>query len=293
MDVSVIIVNYNTGHLLRQALASIFDKTQDIEFEVIVVDNSSTDNSLEISRNCFPKVMFIKCENRGFGYANNEGVKYAKGKYLFFLNPDTILINNAIKILFDFMEKNQKCGICGGNLFTEDSHETHSYKMFFPSIFWELNLFFKPGALEMLRYGKDAKFNHSTKPMRVGYITGADLMIRSNLFTALQGFDIDFFVYFEETELAYRVKKAGYEVINVPEAEIIHLEGQSFSENWEKRIKMFLESRKIFYRKTSHPLYGAVCNALFYVGSALRCIVFKMLRNQEKYRYFKFLRDNM
>ena len=107
MDVSVIIVNYNTVELTKQCILSIYNQTKDVNFEIIVVDNNSEDNSVKIIENNFPQVILINnSDNIGFGRANNLGVEIAKGKYIFFLNSDTILLNNAIKIFVDYMRKN-------------------------------------------------------------------------------------------------------------------------------------------------------------------------------------------
>ena len=210
MDVSIIIVNTNTKAVLKQALKSIFEKTKDITFEVIVVDNSSHDGSPQMVQEEFPSVTLVESENKGFGYANNVGAKYAKGKYLFLLNPDTIVLNNAVKILFDFIDSHPKVGICGGNLFDAAKKPAPSYQMFLPSVVGELDNFLR---IARIIYGKNRYFNHTKKPLKVkGYITGADLMISADLFLQLNGFDTDFFVYYEETELTFRVKKLGYEV---------------------------------------------------------------------------------
>jgi GT2 family glycosyltransferase len=286
MDVSIIIVNTNTKALLKQALKSVFEKTKDITFEVIVVDNTSRDGSQEMLREEFPNVILIETENKGFGWANNVGAKYAKGKYLFLLNPDTIVLNNAVKILADFLDSNPKVGICGGNLFDENKKPVRSYGMFFLSILWELNHFLP---LSRLLYGRNWQFNHTCLPRKVDYIIGTDLMIRSDLFNQLNGFDPDFFVYYEEVELTFRVKKAGYEVYSVPQANIIHLEGQTFSGNWKFRTNLQLESRGTYYRKTHGRFIIVICNILYWTNALLRCIVFKITAHKQKYIYWRYI----
>jgi GT2 family glycosyltransferase len=282
MDVSIIIVSYNTKALLKQCLVSVFEKTQNIHFEVIVVDNASHDGSPQMVREEFPNVTLVESENKGFGHANNIGAKYAKGKYLFLLNPDTIVLNNAVKILAYFLDNNPKAGICGGNLFDADKKPALSYQMFLPSILWELDI------LGKLRYGKNFYFNHTHRSRKVGCISGADLMIRRDLFQQLNGFDPDFFVYYEETELTFRVKKAGYEVYSVPQAEIIHLEGQTFSGNWERRARMSLESRKKYYQKTHTHFVFWICNGILLLSCLLKCCLFRIMNKQLKVQYHKF-----
>ena len=135
IDVSIILVNYNTIHLLVNALDSLFEKCNDISYEVIVVDNNSSDNSREICKSRYgERVFFLSLlENVGFGRANNEGIKIAKGKNVFLLNPDTILLNNAVKILSEFLDNHINVAICGGNLYTKELEPIHSYLMYLPS----------------------------------------------------------------------------------------------------------------------------------------------------------------
>jgi GT2 family glycosyltransferase len=281
MDVSIIIVNYNTKALLKQCLISVFEKTQDIHFEVIVVDNASHDGSPQMMQEEFPKVTFIESpENLGFGRANNLGAQYAKGKYLFLLNSDTIVLNNAVKILATFLDNNPKVGICGGNLFDADKNPAISYDMLLPSILQEVNIFFA-GILGKLRYGKNIRFNHTQQPKKVGYISGADFMIRHDLFRHLDGFDPDFFMYYEETELTFRVKIVGYAVYSVPHAEIIHL-GEQSSGNWERRTKLFLDSRTKYYRKTQTRFVSWICDSIFILASSLRYCLFIIMNKPEK-----------
>ena len=120
MDVSIIIVNYNTKQLLKDCLNSIYEHTENISFEVIVSDNGSKDGSIEMLKAEFPQVILIENNaNLGFGKANNKGLAIAKGKYIFYLNSDTILLNNAVKLFFDYFEENGKkenIGALGCNL---------------------------------------------------------------------------------------------------------------------------------------------------------------------------------
>jgi GT2 family glycosyltransferase len=292
MNVSIIIVSYNTKALLKQCLISVFEETHDINFEVIVVDNISHDGSQQMIRDEFPNVLLIESpENLGFGRANNLGAKYAQGKYLFLLNPDTIVLNNAVKILADFLDNNPEAGICGGNVFKENKKPSFSYEMLLPSILWELNKFlpYKLIRLLQLLHWRNSNFNHTGQTKEVGYIVGADLMINRNLFNQLNGFDPDFFLYYEETELTFRVRKAGYKIFSVPQAEIIHLDGQTFSGDWQKRNKISMDGRKIYYLKTHNRVTIVICDFLYWLNLLLKCIQFKVIGDTQKYLYFKYL----
>lgn len=268
LDVSIIIVNYKTPKLLFNCISSILRFTKDLSFEIIVVDNDSKDGSEELIKNNFSKVKYIQsCSNLGFGKANNLGVKNSKGRNILFLNSDTLLINNAIKILSDYLDSKMNVGVCGGNLYDENKNHIHSYSHIIPGIFSELDALFSNYISKAIRK-KTNQFNITKKPSSVAYICGADMMIKSNLFKNLNGFDNDFFLYFEETELSYRVLKVKLEIHNVPKAKIIHLEGGS-QINSRKKLTYYNKSRKLFYRKRyANIKYYTVC-LLFY----LKCIL--------------------
>ena len=136
MDVSIIIVNYKTPELVVECIRSIREKTTGISYEIIIVDNDSKDNSLEIFSTELDEdiKVVVANENLGFGKANNLGAQHATGKYLFLLNSDTLLINNAIQILYQYIEKNNHIGVVGGNLFTSDMKASPSFAMQFDDL---------------------------------------------------------------------------------------------------------------------------------------------------------------
>ena len=230
MDVSVIIVNYNTKKLCRDCIDSVIEKTEGLKYEIIVVDNNSSDNSAEYLKDVYSdKVKIITSDvNLGFGRANNLGFRYAVGKYVFLLNSDTVLINNAIKILFDFIDSNEDVGVVGGNLYNLNGKGMHSYMREMPSLKNDRvpNIFTR--LWRRLRFDKNGReFNADGVIKPVGYITGADMMIRMSALNSAGWFDEEFFMYSEEVELTHRIRKLGYKVYSVPQAKIIHLEGAS------------------------------------------------------------------
>ncbi|MFV0555388.1 MAG: glycosyltransferase family 2 protein [Mangrovibacterium sp.] len=249
-DVSIIIVSYNTLNLIGNCIDSVFEKTEGIDYEIIVVDNQSPDESVSFLKGKYgsePNFKLIELqENIGFGRANNEGIKIAQGRNVLLLNPDTILINNAIKILSDYLDANPRVGICGGNLFDEKMKPTHSFRRVLPGLRHEVNKM-TSGMLFWLIYWKNREFNYTSKPLSVGYITGADMMIRKAVLDEVGCFNPAFFMYYEETELTYRIKKAGYKVMSIPRAEIQHLEGKSFKEFNAGRSLMILESKAAYH----------------------------------------------
>lgn len=254
MDVSIIIVNYNTLKLTKNTIDSVVEKTKDLKYEIILIDNASTDGSVEFFEKEYKdKINFIKNkENLGFGRANNKGIEIAKGKYIFLLNSDTLLINNAIKILFNYMEKNTNIGIVGGNLYTLNMEPTISYELSLP----------KNNILCRNKNKKNFFFNETKIPLKIGYTSGADMMIKKKILDEVGVFDSDFFMYYEETELTSRVIKKGYEVYNVPQAKIIHLESQSFKFK-ENKFKMVLESKYKYFYKTADL---KTCKNAYYIS---------------------------
>ena len=250
MDVSVVIVNYNTKALLKQCLESIYVKTQNIDFEIIVIDNASTDDSIQMLKAEFPSVRLIEnTENLGFGRASNLGAMSANGNYLIFLNSDTILLNNAFHIFFNSMILNN-ISLCGCYLYNSDKEKIHSFDSnasplrtlvrfsyySFP-ILRKIKLFFI----------KDNSLNEKQHLIKVGYITGADIFVKKEIFKKIGGFDEHFFMYFEDDDFCRRAKLAGFDSFIISGPKIIHLEGASIKHTY-KKIKI-LEKSFLYYMK--------------------------------------------
>ena len=230
MDVSVIMINYNTFQLTKDALKSIFEYTKDLQYEVILVDNCSPDGSGGQLRNLFgDKIKYIQSGgNLGTSKAFNMGLKTASGRYILWLNTDILIKDNFIKKLFDYMESDPDCGMCGGNLYNGQGKPALSYDRVLLSgrrARRDVRLY----SVILRRIFKrvlSLNFNYSGKPMVVGGIIGADFMVRRDCFEKVGAFDEDIFMYGEETEFTYRVHKyTDYKSVSVPAAEMIHFEG--------------------------------------------------------------------
>ncbi len=244
MDVSIILVNYKTKDLTINAINSIIEKTQEIEYEIFVVDNNSQDGSIEAIEQEFPNIKIIKNSiNAGFGAANNIAIKQAEGKYILCLNTDTLLINNAIKEMFDFLEANEKVGVCGGNLYDTEMQPTMSYASF-PN-FW--NCLSTTWLLKKI-FPKLRNHEEVQTVKDVGFITGADIFFRKSVLDNVGIFDEQFFMYYEEADLCKRIKNAGYQIKVIPNAKIIHLEGKSAKNFWNN-TEMRVKSKYIYIRK--------------------------------------------
>lgn len=287
MDVSIIIVNYNTVYLLLDAIESILKNTKGINYEIIVVDNNSKDGVAEVLTNRFDKkIKFIALpENIGFGRANNKGLEFAKGRNILFLNPDTKLINNAIKILSEFLDNSPTTGACGANLLDENMKPAHSFKRFFPSIIGDINETLGQFP-ERLIYGKNINFNYTNNPLSVAYIFGADLMIKKNIIDNVGAFNPSFFMYAEEAELCLRIKNSGLKIMSVPSALIQHLEGKSFSNEKinEIRLEMQERGRFIFYDIKYKSNLNVFAKQMYKINLYIRiCILNLYNRDRAKY----------
>ncbi|TVZ16941.1 glycosyltransferase family 2 protein [Maribacter sp. MAR_2009_72] len=284
IEVSVIIVNYNTLTLTKNCLDSIKKFTKDIHYEVILVDNGSTDGSKEFFAN-YPSINFIYSDtNLGFGKANNLGYANSKGKYIFLLNSDTILLNNAIKIFKDEMDLMPADVACiGTRLLSEKLEYNHSFNLL-PSMKGIL----KSIAETYLRIFniRFKSFNERAfddlKSFDVEYIIGADLFIRKNVVENYGLFDSDFFMYFEDSYLQYYYGLQNLTMKIITGPKIIHLENKS-SETTVKhysfiREKMYHEGLFIYMRKR----YGLLIYLFFRLLFILRLPLF--LRSRFKFK---------
>ncbi|PTN02883.1 hypothetical protein C8N47_13713 [Mangrovibacterium marinum] len=299
IDASIIIVNYNTKELTLQCLKSIYKQTKGgVSFEVIVVDNGSKDNSVVSIREQYPQIVLIESnKNLGFGKANNLGAKQAKGKYLFLLNSDTILLNNAVKIFFDYCEQehNPDISLAGSILLDIDKKPIHSSGNF-PSKrkilrlvlggYLDRNYFENNNNIERLNFTNK---NHFI----VDYITGADLFIRKDLFNRINGFDRDYFMYYEDSDLQKRTNDLGYKsyIINGPQ--IIHLEGKSNKKpsfNLQKR-KMVTKSMFTYFRKHSN-IATYIFFRVLYLLARTPILFDNRIKIKERLSYLTFLTFN-
>ncbi|WP_313377235.1 glycosyltransferase family 2 protein [Chishuiella sp.] len=253
---SIIIVNYNTTQLVIDCVNSIYDNTKNINFEIIVVDNNSPDRSIENIKSIFPEIKLILSEkNAGFGAGNNLGNKHAIGKYLFLLNSDTLLLDNAVYEFFKFMQKTPNAGVCGGNLLTKELNPNFSFARFKPNFWLSISeLFFN--IYPRIRYKNELFYSLEKNIVKInGFICGADYFVTKSIFDKVNGFDEDFFMYFEEVELSYRIENLGYKFYILPHVKIIHFDGGSQNINSKNKKKWIIDSKKMYYKKTNNKFY--------------------------------------
>lgn len=265
MDISVIIVNYNTCALTRKCLDSIFANTQGVQFEVIVVDNDSQNDDSKQVLSQYSGITYVQADtNLGFGKANNLGYQYTSGRYVLFLNSDTYLLNDALSAFvhgFDQLPNNVGC--IGAQLLSEEGNPNNSYselpslKLYAESI---LNLYLYP-----FRRRKNVCPNRENSivpalPYEVPYVIGADLCIRRNVIEGCGLFDPDFFMYYEDSEMQSRYRKAGYKAMIIPSPQIVHLEDASSSAPKSKQYTALsrmrnLQSQALYFKKVYRSPY--------------------------------------
>lgn len=254
MLLSIILVNYNGADLLRSCLDSIRKTRDNLDLEIIVVANKSPHEDQ------LPKLLAIESDfrdlnlrliilphNLGFGTANNRGAQIAQGKYLLALNADTILKEKSIREMIQFLENHLEAGIAGPKLLTQEG-EVQEWGCGPRTSIWRIvknNIGFIPHSLWL-----------SLEPIKVDMVSGAALMVRKEVFERVKGFDENFFMYFEDEDLCWRVKDFGYDVYYLGNVTITHLGGQSFKRGETKSLqkKLFYESQDYFFKKH----YGVV-----------------------------------
>jgi GT2 family glycosyltransferase len=256
--VSIILVNYNTKTLAKECIDSIEQHTHNINYEIILVDNASTDGSQEMFEED-DRVTLIKSEeNLGFGRANNLGMKNAKGDYFFLLNTDTRLLNNAVKYFLDYEKTCSQPSVLGGWLIGSDGNPTLSYGDFptFSSLIGMAARVYTdhlPGRKPA--YCPHQEDSHTT-PKEVDFICGADMFLPRSIYEETGGFDPDFFMYYEEAEWQYRMGRRNIPRILLPEPRIIHYEGGGKKvdcclDNKLRHLSMTYASMFTYMRKTS------------------------------------------
>lgn len=245
-DCSIIIVNWNTKDLLRSCLASVFAHTVRHSIEVIVVDNNSPDNSAAMVEQEFPCVRLIaNSVNRGFAAANNQGLEIARGANLLLLNPDTVIVSDAIGTMLDYLAAHS-VGAVTCKLLNGDGTLQRSVNTFYS--FWgsflENRLFQE--LLKGLKFSGDRvmSFWDHASVRDIDWAFGAVLMFPRSVYERIGGLDERYFIYAEEMDFYMRLKSAGYRAVFLPEAEIVHY-GKSSSR--QRRAEMFIENYKSFY----------------------------------------------
>ncbi len=279
MKLSVIIVSYNVKYYLEQCLHSVFRSTGKDETEVFVVDNASADNTAGHIARRFPKEQYPQLHfianktNEGFGRANNKALKKSKGKYVLFLNPDTLLAEDTINTCLEFMESHKDAGALGTRMLKPTGEFAPESRRGLPTPF---TAFCKLTGLSRLfphskilgRYYMS--FLDNRKTGKIDVVSGAFMMVSQSVLQETGGFDETFFMYGEDIDLSYRITKAGYQNYYLP-ANILHYKGESTEKTSFRYVYVFYEAMLIFFNKhykhIGLPCSIAIKSAIFLLGA--------------------------
>src|SRR4051812_35011322 len=281
IDVSVCIVSWNIKDLLRDCLNSLKAQAGDLRYETIVVDNDSADGSAEMVRSEFPWVKLIEPHaNLGFGRANNLAYQNSKGRWVLLLNPDTVVLDRAIEKLFHFAEVHPEAAAVGGRTLKKDGQTLERSCCWGSPGLWPLfckslglHIIFKNSSI----FNREAMDYWQRDSVReVGVITGCCLMIRREVYENTGGFDDHFFMYAEETDLCWRIRKTGGRLVFCPEAQIIHLVGESAKKATSNRLFHINRALLKLFRKHYGTAYMMLANLLMCMFYAVRVPLMKI-----------------
>lgn len=243
--VSASIVTYNNEEIIQKCIQSIIDNTKGVELLLTVVDNNSTDNTVDVVKNNFPNVNIVECkENKGFGSGHNIAIRQSKAKYHAVINPDVIMIKDAITALCDYMDENEDTVMITPRVLNDDMTEQYLPK-YCPTIRYVFVSKIKPFKYLRRRYTRQEEMLN--KPTQVEFCTGCFFVARTSTLLQLDGFDERFFMYCEDADLSRRAREKG-KIIFYPETEIIHSWGRDNTRSL-RGIKRFVWSLIKYFAK--------------------------------------------
>ena len=274
MDLSVVIVNYQTYELTKNTINSVLGYKYPFGVEIIVVDNASSDDSLSRLQEDFKDtVKFIASdENNGFAAGNNQALRIAQSKYVLLLNSDTIVWENTLEDIYNYMENNSDVGAAGCRVLLENGDLDKACKRSFPNV---KNSFFK--LFHIPTNSAEVNYNLNNLPdddvYEIECLTGAFMFIRKEALDEVGFLDESFFMYGEDIDLCYRIKQAGWKIIYYGKSKITHFKGASSKKQRSKLIYEFYHAMYIYYNKHHANESSFITNIVVYVGMAVLCIL--------------------
>ena len=267
MNLSVVIVNYQTFELTRDTINSIFRFSYPFTYEVIVVDNASSDDSLARLQDYFKdNVKFIASdENNGFAAGNNQALRQVNSDYVLLLNSDTVVNEDTLENIYNYMEKHEDVGACGCRVSLENGDLDKACKRSFPNV---KNSFFR--LFHIPTNSRDDNYNLTNLPddevYEIDCLTGAFMFIRKDVLDEIGLLDETFFMYGEDIDLCYRIKKSGWKIVYYGKSSIIHLKGASSKKQKNKLIYEFYRAMYIYYKKHHADESSFIINIIVYFG---------------------------
>lgn len=270
MDVSVVIVNYNTKKLTLDCIQSVLRSEGQFEFEIILIDNASADDTVEVSKKRFPQVRIVSNpENVGFSKANNQGIRLSRGRYILLLNSDTVVEPKTLWTMVQFMDEHREVGASGCKLLLENGTLDETCKRGFPTpmtsfyyIFGFSKMF--PNVPQFHQY----RLTHldPDQTHRVDSLVGAFMFVRGETIARIGMLDESFFMYGEDIDWCYRMKQAGWQVVYYPQTTVIHCKGASSKTKPFKIVYEFYRAMVLFHHKHYARKYNVFVNSLVYSG---------------------------
>jgi GT2 family glycosyltransferase len=282
VDVSIIIVNWNSVDFLRECIASVMAMTQDVIYEIIVIDNASYDGSQEMLRREFPQVLYIQSDkNLGFSKANNLAFELSVGTALLFLNPDTVVLNSAVSNMFVHLSSSPTIGAVGAGVLNTDKTLQMHYVQAFPTIFNQILV--SESAKKWLpkskMWGIRPLLEYAGHPVEVDVVMGSCVMVKRAVFVEAGRFDEDYFMYAEDVALCYAIRKCGYRIDYVRDAAVIHHGGKSsdLKEESQFSIVMPRESMVTYFTKTKGKPYATIYKWAMAVSASGRLLLIALV----------------
>lgn len=272
IKLSIIIVNYNTYMLTKQTIDSILNQEHPFTYEIILVDNASTDGSIQQLKEDFKNQeqlvhIIVNYSNLGFGKANNIGMRLSRGEYILLLNSDTVIGEFCLEKCLNRLQEQKEVGALGCKVVMGDGSLDHACKRGFPTPKASLYYFLKLDKKNPKKYGLyDALHLGEDEVGEVDALMGAFMLMPRKVLDEVGLFDEDYFMYGEDIDLCYRIKAAGYKVVYYPEARIIHYKGGSSKKRRTKVIYDFHHAMWIFYRKHYYKEYNLGITILVWLG---------------------------
>lgn len=277
VDISIIILNWNTRDLLVDCLNTIFRHTADLSLEVIVVDNASTDGSQAMLREHFSQVRLIaNHDNVGFARGNNQGMAVSQGRYWLLLNSDAFITPGSLTALLQIAEAQPRAGIVGAQLVNADGSFQASHTRF-PSLWQEFLILSGVGRWLLGRWYPSHGPEIHKGPQPVDYVEGACLLVRPEAVRSAGGLDEGYFMYAEEVDWCYTLRQCGWEVWYQPAAKIIHLGGGSSQGRRTQREADLYRSRVRFFRKNYGNTAAWLLKGQIYGLTGLKIVVHRLL----------------
>lgn len=275
-SLSIIIVNWNGLSVIIDCIGSILKNVKDIDYEIIVVDNNSSDGSPEAIEKNFSDVKLIKLgENTGFAKANNVGIKKSSAKYVMLLNPDTIIISDAVQKMVEYLDINKKTGIIGPKLVYENGNFQVSCGRI-PNFLTEFSDHFLLSKIFFLNKIFHDRFIETqySDIIKVGWLSGACFITRSVIFENIGLLDEQFFMYMEDVDFCQRIKEAGWDVVYYPDVTIKHLCGYGIKKADFQIIVKNTNSLFKYYKKQFNKVLCFILKISFFIGTILRILLF-------------------